>query len=147
MLETVNISKTLPIPAGRVWSAIADIDGLERWFPVITACRVIGNGVGALRILTLEAGGEMQDRIELIDHERRRFQYQRIQSPFPVSRYLGTVEVCVTEDSACVVNWTVEIEVEEQHREALSTFIRQAISAGLDGLQRELQSVPKPELL
>ncbi|MDT4288517.1 SRPBCC family protein [Methylomonas sp. MO1] len=125
MLKTVTISKTMSIPTETVWSAIAGIGGLERWFPVISDCRVIGNGVGATRILTLVAGGEMTDRIELIDDGNRRFQYNRIESPFPVSHYLGTVTVGEAVDGGSMLEWVVDIEAE-------------AISDGVAGLERDL---------
>lgn len=137
MLKTVIVSKTMAMPAETVWSAIAGIGGLERWFPVISACRVIGNGVGAIRILTLAAGGEMTDRIELIDHCHRRFQYNRIESPFGVSHYLGTVTVGETVDGGSVVEWMVEIDAELVSQELLD-FVHQAITDGVAGLEWDL---------
>ncbi|CAD6878321.1 hypothetical protein [Methylomonas albis] len=137
MLKTVNVSKTMPIPAATVWSAIAGIGGLERWFPVITACCVIGNGVGAMRVLTLAAGGEMTDRIELIDHGRRRFQYNRIESPFPVSSNLGTVEVGEALDGGSVLEWSVDIDADAESLDLLE-FVRQAITDGVAGLEWDL---------
>ncbi|WP_026601906.1 SRPBCC family protein [Methylomonas sp. 11b] len=137
MLKKVTVSRTMSISAETVWAAIAGIGGLERWFPVIAACRVIGNGVGATRILILAAGGEMTDRIELIDHDCRRFQYNRIESPFAVSHYLGTVAVGETVDGGSVVEWVVDIEAEAESQDLLE-FVRQAISDGVAGLERDL---------
>lgn len=137
MLKTVNVSKTMPIPAATVWSAIAGIGGLERWFPVISACHLIGGGVGAMRVLTLAAGGEMIDRIELIDHGRRRFQYNRIESPFRVSSYQGTVEVCEGLDGGSVLEWSVDIDADTESLDLLE-FVRQAITDGVSGLERDL---------
>lgn len=138
MIESVNVSKTMSVPVERVWAAIAGIGGLDRWFPVIAACRVIGDGVGAMRILALAAGGEIKDRIELIDHQRRCFQYNRIESPFPVNHYLGTVAVNEAFDGGSEVSWTVEIDVAEAQRDELLDFIRQALAGGIAGLEREL---------
>lgn len=138
MIESVNVSKSMQIPAERVWEAIAGIGGLDRWFPVISACRVIGSGAGAMRILTLADGGEITDRVELIDHRHRCFQYNRIESPFPVSRYLGTVAVNESADGGSEISWTVEIDVPEAQRDELLVFIQQALSGGIDGLEREL---------
>ena len=138
MLESVTVNRIMPLPVAQVWAAIAQIDGLERWFPVIAACRVDGSGVGAIRILTLAAGGDMRDRIELIDHECRRFRYERIESPFPVSQYLGTVDVGVADNGGSVVNWTVEIEVAEAQAKELTAFLRQALTDGVAGLERDL---------
>lgn len=138
MIELVNVSKTMFLPAERVWSVIADIGGLDRWFPVIADCRVIGSGVGAMRVLTLAEGGQIKDRIEQIDHDRRCFRYNRIESPFPVSRYLGTVEVKESSDGGSDISWAVEIDVADAQRDDVVVFIRQALAGGMAGLEREL---------
>jgi hypothetical protein len=138
MIETVNVSKIIAAPADRAWQAIAQIDGLDRWFPVIADCTVTGNGLGATRILTLTTGEKITDRIEAIDHHARCFQYNRIESPFPVSRYLGTVDVCQLGPDSSEIAWTLEIDVDDKQREELAGFLRQALSDGIDGLERDL---------
>ncbi len=137
MIETVKVNKTITVPAERLWSAIANIDGLERWFPVIASCNVVGSGVGAKRILTLTGGGEMIDIIQLIDHQHRRLQYLRTVLPFPVSHYLGTVAVKVAPEGSEIC-WMVEIDVHKDQRGELLGFLRQALTDGVAGLAREL---------
>ncbi|MGZ8157967.1 MAG: SRPBCC family protein [Methylobacter sp.] len=140
MIETVNVTKIIALPSDKAWQAIAQIGGLERWFPVITDCQVLDGGVGATRIMTLTSGEEIIDRIEAIDHQTRRFQYDRIKSPFPVNRYLGTVDVCKIGPDSSEISWTVEIDVSEDHRDELTGFIKQALSEGIDGLEHDLLS-------
>jgi Polyketide cyclase / dehydrase and lipid transport. len=79
----------------------------------------------------------MTDRIELIDHGHRRFQYNRIESPFGVSHYLGTVTVGETVDGGSVVEWMVEIDAELVSQELLD-FVHQAITDGVAGLEWDL---------
>lgn len=138
MIETVNVNKIIAVPADQAWQAIAQINGLDRWFPVISDCTVTGNGVGAIRILTLTTGEKITDRIEAIDHHARRFHYNRIESPFPVSRYLGTVEVCQLGPDSSEIAWTLEIAVDNEQREELAGFLQQTLSDGIDGLERDL---------
>lgn len=141
MIEIINVTRNLAMPADRVWSAIAQIGGLDRWFPVITDCRVIGSGVGATRILTLTSGEKIRDRIELIDHLLRRFQYNRTESPFPVNRYLGTVDIHASAESSCEISWTVEIDVLDEKRDEMVHFVKHALTEGINGLEQNLLSL------
>ncbi|MDP1771645.1 MAG: SRPBCC family protein [Methylobacter sp.] len=140
MIETVNVTKIIALTSDKAWQAIAQIGGLERWFPVITDCQVTGCGVGATRLMTLTSGEEIIDRIESIDHQTKRFQYNRIKSPFPVNRYLGTVDICKISPDSSEISWTVEIDVDQEQRDELVGFIKQALADGIDGLERDLLS-------
>ena len=137
MHETVVIRKTLAVGSDRVWTAIAGVGGLDRWFPIISACRVEGEGVGALRILTLRDGGEMRDWIVEIDDAARRLRYERRVLPFPVENYRGAVLVRSAARGADV-SWTIDYDVAEPARAQISALVFSAISDGLDGLEKEL---------
>jgi uncharacterized protein YndB with AHSA1/START domain len=139
MLETVNATKTIDAPNDAVWAAIAGIGGLDRWFPVIESCRVEGTGAGARRFLGLAGGGEVEDRVDDIDRNRRRFQYTRTRSPFPVTSYVGVVEVRPAPDGRSEVSWTVDIEVAPEAKDELAVFLTSALSDGISGLERDLQ--------
>lgn len=138
MRESVNVTKILDVPAERVWAAIAGIDGLDRWFPVISACKVDGTGVGAIRLMEVEGGGRIVDRVDEIDHANRRFVYDRTESPFPVTRYVGTVLVNDLATGEAEISWTVEIDVEPAQRDELAAFLATALGDGVDGLGRDL---------
>lgn len=139
MTATVNVTKRLDAPADKAWAAIARIDGLDCWFPIISACRVEGAGVGALRVMTLSSGGEMRDRITDIDADRRWLRYERISHPFPVSDYRGAVQIDDDGDARSVLAWTVRFEVAPEHRDDMLRLIETAISDGVDGLNKELR--------
>jgi hypothetical protein len=138
MGATVNITKRIDAPADQVWAAIAGIGGLDRWFPIISACRIEGEGVGATRIMTLAYGAEMRDRIVEIDAGARRLRYERPAHPFPVTDYRGVVEVDDDGEDSAVLCWTVRFDVEDAHRDDMLALINKAISDGVDGLAREL---------
>ena len=139
MTETIIVTKTIDAPVEKVWSAIRAIDGLDRWFPVIATSRVEGAGVGAIRIMGLRDGGEIHDRVIEIADTERRFRYDRFRSPFPVTSYLGTVEVGDAGAGRSNVSWTVVIEAADEARSELAAFLRGALSDGIDGLETDLR--------
>jgi hypothetical protein len=134
------ITKKLNAPPETAWKAISRIGRLDVWFPFLATCSVEGEGAGAARKMTTIEGGEITDLIQEIDHARKRFVYLRVKSPFPVVSYRGTVEVFESFDSLAVVVWTVEFESEQKDSAWLAQLVRDAIGAGLDGMDKDLQS-------
>lgn len=138
--ETIRIKKSIAVDAAKAWSAIRGIGGLDRWFPVIATCRVEDAGVGATRILTLKPdGAELRDTILEISDSSKRFRYQRVKSPFPISEYFGTVEVQPDGPARSILTWNVDIKVTPAHRDEMITLLNKAISGGVDGLEKDLK--------
>ncbi|QFY45004.1 SRPBCC family protein [Candidatus Methylospira mobilis] len=134
------ITKKFNVPAEAVWAAIRNIGRLDVWFPFIDTCRVEGEGAGALRYMTIAGGGEIKDTIEEINDERMTLTYLRPVSPFPVSYYKGTVEVFKSYDGLGVVVWTIEFESQPDEAASVAELVYGAISDGLDGMEKDLQS-------
>jgi hypothetical protein len=62
----------------------------------------------------------------------------RVKSPFPVSSYIGTVEVFESFDSMAVVVWTVEFESTPEHSASVRTTLENGIGDGLLGMKANL---------
>jgi hypothetical protein len=114
--------------------------GFERCLPFIATCLVEGSGVGACRKMTTSEGGEITDIIQEMDSTTRRLVYARVKSPFPVTSYRGTVEVFESFDSMAIVAWTIDFESDPEESRSVAELVKEAISAGLDGMERDLQS-------
>lgn len=139
MLTKQPITKKLNVPAEKAWEAISKISRLDVWFPFIETCRVVGDGPGALRFMTVaNNGGEIKDTIEEIDHAKMRLVYLRPVSPFPVTYYIGTVEVFRSYDGLAVVVWTIDFESKPEDSVSVAEIVRTAISAGIDGMEKDL---------
>ena len=134
------IVKKLNVPADRVWAAIRKIGRLDVWFPIIETCRVEGEGAGASRYMTIAGGGDIKDTIEEIDDAGMRLVYLRPISPFPVTYYKGTVEVFKSYDGLGVVVWTIDFESAPEDSESVAELVKGAISDGIDGMEKDLQS-------
>jgi hypothetical protein len=57
-----------------------------------------------------------------------------------VTSYIGNVEVFSSFDSLAVVVWTIDFESELEVSEGVAALLRDAIAAGLDGMEADLQS-------
>jgi Polyketide cyclase / dehydrase and lipid transport. len=139
MLATITVTESLPASAELAWAAIRAIGGLDRWFPIIDQCLVDGEGIGATRKLVLAEGGYMLDVVELLDDAAKRFGYHRIELPFPVTDYHGTVAISAIDQHRSQIIWTV-VFIMATSDDALQDFIRQALTDGIQGLANELQA-------
>lgn len=136
-----SITKKLNVPDDVVWDAIRKIGRLDVWFPIIETCRVEGEGPGALRYMTIAGGGgDIKDTIEEIDDVNKRLVYLRPVSPFPVTYYKGTVEVFKSYDGLGIVVWTIDFESKPEDAASVAELVHGAISAGIDGMEKDLQS-------
>jgi hypothetical protein len=140
VLTKVTISKKMSVPSDEAWKAVGSIGRLDVWFPTIASCRVVGEGVGAERHMTLRRGGKITDRIVDMDPKQRRLTYQRILSPFPVSSYTGTVEVFASFDALAIVVWTIDFESDPKDSQAVAATLRAGIGAGIDGMEKDLEA-------
>ncbi|MGR9012812.1 MAG: SRPBCC family protein [Gammaproteobacteria bacterium] len=140
MMTKQPIIKKLNVPADVVWSAIRKIGRLDVWFPIIETCRVDGDGPGALRYMTLSDGSEIKDTIEKIDDTNMKLVYLRPISPFPVTYYKGTVEVFKSYDGLGIVVWTIDFESVPENSVSVAELVKGAISDGIDGMEKDLQS-------
>ncbi len=123
------------------WDAIRKFGRIDVWFPIMTECTIDGEGIGALRYMVLDGGlGNITDRLVALDEESHRLTYERTESPLPVTSYIGYVEVFGSFDSLAVVVWTVDCESEPEASEAVAALLRDAIGAGLDGMESNLRT-------
>jgi hypothetical protein len=135
----VRVARKLRVGPEVAWAAIEGVGRLDVWFPSIASCTVEGSGVGARRVLGLEGGlGDMVDVVRSVDPAARRLTYERVESPFPVSSYLGTVEVFASFDGLAVVAWTVDLVAEPDAVDPVVALLEDAIGAGVAGLDADL---------
>lgn len=133
------VTRKLGVPVEVAWAAITDVGHLDEWFPAIATCTVHGSGVGARREMTLDGGaGDMVDVVLSIDEGSRSLRYERIESPFPVSSYIGTVEVMRSFDDRAVVVWTVDLVAEADVAGPVAEILAAAIGAGVEGMDAAL---------
>ncbi|HWX82657.1 MAG TPA: SRPBCC family protein [Xanthobacteraceae bacterium] len=138
MKTKTAITRKMTVSAARTWKAIEGIGGLDVWFPSITSCTIEGSGIGAIRRMDSVRGGKIVDRIIDIQQAEMRLVYQRIESPFAVTSYRGTVEVFESFDGLGVLAWTIDFESTPENAPIVNGQLEAGIGAGVEGMKADL---------
>ena len=107
------VERNLSVSRAKVYAALADFAGIDKLLPegVASSCEGEGEGVGALRYISLtEAGGGpgvIAERVE-IAHDGRIFGYSIInddECPMPMKNYCCMVTLGDLPNGGCSVSW------------------------------------------
>ena len=63
-MGSVKVVENVNASADRVWELFRDFGGISRFSQGIDSCTVEGEGVGAVRTLTMGGGLKLQERLE-----------------------------------------------------------------------------------
>jgi Polyketide cyclase / dehydrase and lipid transport len=130
MMQTkTTVTRKMTVSAAKTWDAIAKVGRLDVWFPTISTCVVEGSGVGAIRPMDLARGGKIG---------KMRLTYERVESPFPVTAYRGTVEVFESFDGLGVVVWTIDFESTPENSPVVNAQLEDALARGIEGMKADL---------
>src|SRR5262245_3761985 len=133
-----TVARKMTVSAAKAWDAIAKFGRLNVWFPTISTCVVEGSGVGAVRRMDSTRGGKIVDHIVDIQPKKMRLIYERVESPFAVTSYLGTVEVFESFDGFGVVVWTIDFASTPENSSVVIAHLEAAIGAGIEGMNADL---------
>ena len=133
MKKQLKTTHRLAAPADAVWARIRTGEGVDIWFPPITACRVEG------KRRYCEAGeARLEETIERSDDAARVFVYSiQQQNLMPVTDIVGEMRVEADGADHCRLHWDVTFEVaDETTFAAVKAGTEQMYAAGAAGLER-----------
>jgi hypothetical protein len=141
----------MTVPAAKVWKAVEGIGGLDVWFPSLTTCTIEGSGVGAIRRMGSARGGMIVDHVIELQPDKMRLSYRRVESPFAVTSYVGTVEVFESFDGLGILCWTIDFESTPENAPIVNGQLETGIGAGVEGMRDDLaksiyHALPFPEV-
>lgn len=139
MTYSVVVRKTVDVAPAKIWETIRAGDGLDKWLPVITHCRLEGSGEGATRFCTMANGAELKEKIVEIDDAGRRFRYSIDEHPLPAKNLRGSVEIKDAGTKGSEVSWGAEFDSEPQARAELEAMFQEIYSGAIDGLAAYLK--------
>jgi len=107
----ISVSKTIGIdaPAAVVWDKVKDFNALNIWHPAVAKTDILAgenNKVGAVRLLTLNDGGTIEEDLTAWDDTGMTFSYIIVESVLPVSDYEATLTVEATSNTSTKVTWS-----------------------------------------
>jgi hypothetical protein len=89
-LQQVSDSINLGAPPAKVWELVGQFGG--DWHPLIAQIKLIGTGIGELRVIETIDGKQIIERLDAIDNSARSYRYTNV-AGIPASDYTGTFQV------------------------------------------------------
>ena len=136
-VTTVQVVENIAASAADVWQILADFGGVRVGGP-ITAFEIEGEGVGAVRTITM-SGGQVIERLDVHDESVLTFTYSILNedNPLPVSNYSATVKISPEEDNQCCVDWTGTFDAKGDE-EAARTVVTGIYTGGIQRARKAL---------
>jgi hypothetical protein len=134
-MKAVIVRRTIGVPAKAAWDVVRTGDGLERWIPIVTSCRLEGKGPGAKRFCTIN-GQDIVESIATVDEDARVMQYRiERQSLMPVRDALGTVHLSAVGAAETEVLWIMNFALDDARAwPAVKEAMEQIYVSAIDGL-------------
>lgn len=102
--EEVSISA----PAAKVWSTVSNFNDLGAWHPAVKSTEIVSgenNKVGAVRLLTLQDGGTVKEKLLAYKAKGKTFKYSILEGVLPVSDYVSSVTVKADGKDKSLIVW------------------------------------------
>lgn len=132
-MTAANVKETVAASAADVWRILSDFGGLEP-NEMIASCSLEGEGVGSVRTIGLNGGGEVIERLESHDDSAMQFSYAILNaSPIPVKNYVSVVKVADTGGNSASVEWSSTFDPAGAPEADVITLIE---GIYVDGIQR-----------
>ena len=130
-LLSVTDSIDLNVAPDQVWALIGDFDA--SWHPLIANIKLVGDGMGQLRVIETIDGKQIIERLDAIDNSARFYRYTGI-SGLPASDYTGRLEV-KPNGAATSVEWSAQYLPKGQGDVVVRTIISTLFKTGLESLK------------
>ncbi len=99
---------TINAPVAAVWAKAHNFGDLGAWHPAVAKTEIVNgdnNKPGAVRLLTLQDGGTIEETLTAYDANRRTYSYVINKGVLPVSNYASTITVNPLGADATEVTW------------------------------------------
>ena len=130
-LQSVAVRIDLNAAPDKVWALIGDFDA--SWHPLIASIKLIGGGIGQLRVIETIDGKQIIERLDAIDNSARFYRYTSI-SGIPASDYTGIFEV-KPNGAGSSVEWGAQYLPKGQGDVVVRTIISTLFKTGLESLK------------
>lgn len=139
-MTEVMVTEDLEVPADKVWEIVRDFGGIRAWTGKMIQDLVLeGEGVGAIRTITLPGNTKLQEQLTAFDDEGQSFSYAIIgKSPLPVTDYLATFKLVAKGRHACRIEWSSRFEPIGISDEKAKPMIAGIYTSGIAGLKAML---------
>jgi hypothetical protein len=134
--ERLSVTDRIDLTAepDKVWALIGDFGG--SWHPLIAHIKLIGGGIGQLRVIETIDGKQIIERLDAIDNSARFYRYTGI-SGIPASEYTAKLEVR-PKGAGSSVEWSAQYLPKGQGDVVVRTIISTLFRTALESLKSRL---------
>jgi mxaD protein len=152
----LHVSKSIVIDASvdDVWAAAKNFDALNSWHPAVAKDTIVAgtnDRIGAVRLLTLQDGGTIKEKLLGFSDQEHRFRYTIVEGVLPVSHYTSTFLVRPAGPGKSAVTWSGSFQRKDTgpapaagaDDKAATTTIGGVYQGGLDNLKKIVESAAR----
>ncbi len=135
-MSEVTMQDTIGAPAVEVWNTIRDFNGAGTYIGGISKSTIEGQGVGAVRTITMKNGAQVRERLERFEPESHSLSYAIIDGPLPLENYLATMQLTDLDNGSCQLDWSSTFDPKGAPEAEAKAMITGIYTAGFKGLKR-----------
>ena len=144
MTGIAQLQHRFALPVEELWALIGDFGQVGRWSGrPPEACVQEGEGIGALRTLTLDDGRQVVDRLEA--QGDRFYSYSIVSSPFPVKSYAATMSVASVDARTSELTWRGTVEPDGISDEQGAALFESMYKYGVGLIERQIARMQQPD--
>lgn len=136
---TSRKEEDFPVPAQKLWDAVADFGAVEEFWPpgMLTKVEIEGEGVGMVRSIHTVIGIVLHEKLDSIDHEAKTLALTIVGDlPAGMEGYHAKGSVSAKGDDACTLTWEGNYQVPDAESEVgARQFIEGAYGSMFNGLR------------
>lgn len=125
--------------ASEVWERISDFASLDAWHPAVVYTEIVdgeNNQKGAVRVLTLQDGGTVKEKLESYAPDKQKYSYSILEGVLPVSAYQSYIVVKPVTGSMSRVIWHGRFRSEGVSDDEAMSAISAVYRDGLENLKK-----------
>ena len=120
-----------------VWKIVGGFGGVD-WLGAVLEVSVEGEGIGAVRTLTLPEDGKVVETLDAHDDEAMSITYSIVESTLPIDNYTSTMTVEVNEDGKTEFHWASSFTAKGNSDEGAKIFVEHFYMGGFYDLKKAL---------
>jgi len=130
----LHLKTTVNASPDELWDLLRDFNGTPKFLKAVASSSLEGEGVGAVRTLTLANGAQLQERLEEFDDSARRLAYSLVSGPLPVQSYVAVVQVSDLGDNRSELTWSTTFEPRGVSEDEAKGVVQGICQMGLQGI-------------
>jgi hypothetical protein len=124
-----------------VWDLVKDFGGILKWSGgAIESVSVEGEGVGAVRTLSISGGLSLKEKLEAYDEADQSFSYSfEGEAPLPLDDYYATLTICEAGSGRARVEWGSTFEPRGIPESQAVSMVEGIYKNGIGGIKQALE--------